>query len=204
MRNNNGFGKFEVLTVILLLLCIFGFLMYTILGGASKQKIDTMKKSAISLSKTVAINGDSFHSVDVVYLDEVIHENLLKNISSPFSSKDCDVGESKVEMIEGHPYVTLKCDAYLIDKELMESNEDAKIYKVSDWSEEKLEGDDVETKKLYNCKEKGKEVFDKYYEELYFVFEVNKKYGSDHYFANEVEECKVVSKKFYRTKKLVN
>ena len=40
-----------------------------------------------------------------------------------------------------------------------------------------------------------------YYEELYFVYELNKKYNSNYYYSNGVKECKVVSKTFYRTKK---
>ena len=47
----------------------------------------------------------------------------------------------------------------------------------------------------------GKLVFPDYYEELYFVYELNKKYNSNYYYSNGVKECKVVSKTFYRTKK---
>ena len=45
--------------------------------------------------------------------------------------------------------------------------------------------------------------FVEYYDELYFVYEINKKYGTDYYFADTVKDCKVVSKTFYRTKELI-
>ena len=83
------------------------------------------------------------------------------------------------------------------------STKDIDLYKVSEWSEEQQSEDD-ESIVLYNCEERGKDVFDEYYEELYFIYKVNKKFGADHYSISEVEyTCTVVSKTFYRTKELV-
>ena len=203
MKNNKGFGKFEVLTMIVILICIFGYLMYRILGEADGQKIDTMKKSALSFGQTVATNNSSFHNLDVVYLDEVIKENLMKGINSPFSSNKCDVTESKVHMVSGHPYVTLKCDNYLIDNSIVDASGDIAIYKVGKWSDKKIDGENVEVKKLYNCMENGKNIFDNYYEDFYFVSAINEKYGTQYYFLEEVRDCEVVNKDFYRTKEAV-
>ena len=44
------------------------------------------------------------------------------------------------------------------------------------------------------------ELFDEYYEELYFVSRINAKFGTDYYFADTIkDECKVKAKKFYRS-----
>ena len=78
------------------------------------------------------------------------------------------------------------------------------VYKVGKW-EEKESKSNMEKKTLYNCVSKEKEVFNEYYEELYFVYEINKKYDTDYFFADNIEsECKVVKKTFYRTKELID
>ena len=53
MKNNKGFAKFEVITIVLILLVVFAFLFYMILNGASGQKFTTMKENANSFSKAV-------------------------------------------------------------------------------------------------------------------------------------------------------
>ena len=109
--------------------------------------------------------------------------------------------ESIVQLIDGTPYVTLLCNDLLIEKTNFTNKSDVNVYRVSKWNEEKKENS--EKKVLYNCEENGKLVFPEYYEELYFVYELNKKYGSSYYYSNDVKKCKVVSKTFYRTKKAI-
>lgn len=202
MRNNKGFGKFEVLTIIVLIMILGVILLCNVLGGVSKQKIETMKKSAISFSSTATTNMSSFHNSENVYLQEVIDEELMGPIKSPVGFGKCSNSESFVEMIDGMPYVTLNCNNILIDKENF-TDDDINVYKVSDWMEEK-KSKDMEKRVLYNCVKDNKEVFDEYYDELYFVYEVNKKYDTDYYFAADIKDnCKVVSKTFYRTKELI-
>ena len=65
MKNNKGFGKFEVLTVFVLVIAIFAFLMHSVLGGATGQKISTMKDSAISFSKIVFLRFRNVVTGDV-------------------------------------------------------------------------------------------------------------------------------------------
>ena len=60
MKNNNGFGKFEVLTIIVVLLGIGAFVAYRFLGGTPIKKIGTMRDSASTFVKTVVVNYDSF------------------------------------------------------------------------------------------------------------------------------------------------
>lgn len=199
MINNKGFGKFEVLTVFVLIIIVFVFLMHTILCGASEQKFVTMKDSAISFSKVVTTNIESFHNTNKVYLQEAIDEGLMIKIKSPVGQGNCSTSESSVQVVDGKPYVTLLCNNYLIEKVNFSNDVDVDIYEVSNWEEEKKENS--EEKILYNCEENGNLVFPEYFEELYFVYEMNKKYGSNYFSANEVNECNVVSKAFYRIKK---
>lgn len=201
MKSNKGFGKFEVLTIMVVLLIIFCILSMNLFGGVSKQKIETMKKSATSFTSSVTTNIDTFHNTEKVYLQEVIDEKLIRPIKSPVGGGECSGADSYVELIDGMPYVTLNCNNVLIEKENF-VNKDINVYKVSKWMSKKTK-DDMEERILYSCKSNGKEIFDRYYEELYFVYEINKKYGTDYYFASNVKDCEVVSKTFYRTKELI-
>ncbi len=203
MKSNHGFGRFEVLTVIVVLLGIFAYLGYKVVNG-SYHKYETMKDSAINFSKAVTVNFSSFHNSETVYLDEVVDEQLLKKIKSPVSSGYCSGSESVVELIDGMPYVTLRCGNVLIDKvNFSETDQKIDYYKVSNWSEQKKNDTDEEIT-LYNCIDNGKEVFDEYYQELYFVYRINKEYETSYYFASSVKSvCQVVSKTFYRTKEVL-
>ena len=107
-----------------------------------------------------------------------------------------------VQIKDGLPYVTLRCGNMLIDNENL-SNKEVPVYEITEWSEKKATDEDDE-RIFYNCMDGGKEVFDSYYEELYFVYQVNKKYGTDAYFANNVNSCEVVQKTMYRTKTVVD
>lgn len=206
MTNNKGFIKFEVLTIFVLAIGALAYGLYFILGNTGKQKYDTFRDSAISFGKVVSTNSNSFHNTETIYLAEVLDEKLLKaNIKNPFESGFCDEVESKVEFINGKAKVTLKCGKYLIDQSIMNSKKDMKIYIVSDWKEKEISGDNTETKTLYNCIDgSGKELFDNYTEELYFVYQINKEYGTDYYTSSSVSECNVVSKQMYREKELSN
>ena len=203
INNNKGFGKFEVLTVIVLLMVIFSYLLYSLLGN-TKQKFDTMKKNAVSFSKTVNANSNTFHNTEVAYLGEAIDEKLIGSVKNPFGRGNCSESESKVVIENDLPRVTFRCGKYLIDNASFSTNyHKVEIYEVSDWHEKK-QANDNDKQVLYNCKVKGKEKYPEYYEELYFVSRINKDYDSSHYFASSInDECKVVSKTFYRSKKLV-
>lgn len=199
MKNRFGFAKYEVLTVIVLILSLSCFLLYFVFNGVNKRKFDVLMNDAIRFSNVVTTNIASFHNSNVVYLGEVMDEELMSEIRSPFSSKYCNYGESKVELIDGSPYVTLRCDNYLIKKEKFNDKKDVKVHKVGKWNLKKTSSnDEVET--LYNCVVDGEELFDEYYEELYFVSRINAKFGTDYYFADTIkDECKVKTKKFYRS-----
>ena len=197
MKNSKGFGRFEILTVFVLMLALGAYLCCVALGGSSKQKFGAMEKSANSFLNTVKANTGSFGNLDVVYLDEVIKEGLLAKIKSPFSAHNCSVSESRVNL-GSNPTVTLKCDNYLIENENFINN--IKIYKVGKWQEEKPNGSN-EKITLYNYLENGKEKYDEYYEDEYFLYRVNTDNNKRYQFVRNVEnDYKVVSKVFYRTK----
>ena len=203
MRNNKGFAKFEVITIVVILLVVFAFLFYVLLNGTGGQKYQTMKENASLLSKAVATNIGSFHYTNTVYLEEAIDEGVFNKIKNPFGSGNCDTAESKVETIDGKAYATLRCGKYLLEKEDFSDTQSVPFYEVGEWTEKKPEGESEE-KELYNCLEDDKEVFDQYYEELYFVYQFNKKYEEDVYFAKDIENsgvCEVTTKTFYRTRK---
>ena len=175
---------------------------FSLLGGVSSQKLQTMKDNANSFSRTVANNMNSFHNTENVYLGEAVDEKILKSIKSPVGGGYCSLSESFVHFSDGMPYVTFRCGDYLIENVNFSGNTNFPVYKVSDWKEKKTNDDDEE-KVLYNCKDKGKEIFDEYYEELYFVYLINKKYDTEYYFAvNASAVCQVEKKTFYRTKEV--
>ena len=206
MRNNKGFGKFEVITMIVVLLVVFAFVFYLVLQGANKQRFETMKDNALTFSKTVATNTASFHYGDVVYLDEVVDNGLSNKIPNPIGGGGCDGTQSRINTIDGRTYTTLRCGKYLIDQADFSDKEKVAIYEVSDWQEKKIDGEDVQERELYNCEIDGKNVFDQYYEDLYFVYRYNKEYGDSAYFPDQISDtnCKVVSKTFYRTRKEIS
>ncbi|MBQ9018888.1 MAG: hypothetical protein IJ097_01075 [Bacilli bacterium] len=198
---NKGFGKFEVLTMIVLLMAIIAYILWYFLAGSDSQKFNTMKKNAINFSKVVSTNNNSFHNTEHVYLGEVITEGLIPNVKSPFSGKDCSVSDSKVDFDNDLPLVTLQCDNYLIDAVRFSGDyNNVPIYKVGKWQTEKPKKN-YEEKVLYNCMDGTKEKYPEYYEELYFVFRINEDFGRSHFFASTIgNDCRVVTKTFYRTK----
>jgi len=199
MKNSKGFGKFEVLTVIVLLMIVGTFLLYGVIKQSPEEGMKTMKNDAVKFSSAVATNNDTFHNTNFVYLGEVIDEKLIKEIKNPIGRGNCSVSESFVEMINGTATTTLKCGEYLIDRATFAGGEKLKLYKVSDWEEKKSDKSN-DQKTLYNCIENGKEKYPEYYEELYFVYRINQDYGTGHYYVDTVEDCKVVAKTFYREK----
>lgn len=201
MKNSYGFGKFEVLTVIVLLMIVSAYLLYCVLNPSMEEKVKIMKNSAIKFGNTAATNNDTFHNLSVVYLGEVQDEKLIESVKNPFGKGTCSASESYTEVSGDSTVVTYKCGKYLINGMNLLNTNSAEMYEVSDWSDKKSDNSNDE-KVLYNCTVNGKEKFPEYYDELYFVYLINKEYETDYYYANNVNECDVVSKTFYREKKL--
>ena len=207
MRNKFGYGKFEIIAIILVLLMGSCYLGYTLLGNGSNLKFKSMKNSAVNFSRTVDSNKDSFHDYRCVYLQEVIDEKLLKSINNPFGRGSCDASQSKVEYVDGNSYVTLKCGDYIIDKQLSSDDSNMEIYKVSRYNLERPSDKNVEAVNLFNCLDKDNNpIYDEYYEDNYLVYLMNKEHGKNYYAINDVEPsvCKLDRKVYYRTKEKYN
>lgn len=206
MMNNKGFMKFEVLTMVFLFIvavCVGGYL---IIKGANGPKINTMSSNGLRLSEVVVTNISSFKNLNIVYLDEVINEKLIDNIKNPFGGGNCDATESRVDMVSGNPYTTLKCGEYLIDKQNIKDVNEVKLFKVSKWQEEKLTGENVEETIFYNCEKDGKNLYDEYLEEGYLVAKINHDFDTAYYYKDQINgQCDtIVEKTFYRTKEEFN
>lgn len=205
-KNNKGIGGIELITIIGLLLVIFAFFSFILLKGLNRQRIDTMKENALTLSKTVVTNIASFRNVSLVYLGEAIDEKVSPNIKSPFGGKYCDPALSKVESDGGRVYVTLKCGKYEIHHIEIKDKDKVPMIEVSEWDAKKPEADEangvkVEETTLYNCIENGKEKFDSFYEKDYLLYRVNKEYNTNYYFMDDITNCTIKPKKFFRTVK---
>ena len=206
MKNNKGFGTRELLITVLLMLSATAFFMALTLSGADNQKLTTFKENASTFAKTIITNQASFPNVDVIYLGEAVNEGVMKNIKNALGGGECDMAFSKVEFRDGKAFTTLKCGKYLVDNYEIKNIEDIPIYEVSEWSEKKPSGKDVEETTLYNCKDGEKIVFDAYYEPFFLVFRVNDTYNETARTLDAIEKktaLKLVEKKFYRTKKLI-
>ena len=209
MKNNKGFGTKEILAVFVFLLGLTAFLMTYILGGASKQKINTFKQDALKFSQDITMNISSFSKVEIVYLQEAIDEEVSKKIKNPLGSGYCDPTLSKVEFREGKSYTTLQCGKYLIDDADITYLEKLPVYEVSEWSEKKPkleEGEKLEERVFYNCHEGNKDTFDSYYEEFYLVYRFKKDIDQNIRSLSNITKntaYEVKEKTFYRTKKEV-
>ncbi len=201
MKNNKGIGKFEVLTMMVIGMVVVVLVLWYFIGVAGRERFTTMKKNVFTFKQAVIGNMDEFNTYNVAYLGEAVTGGFISAIKSPFSANNCSLSESKVVVENNKARVTLRCDNYLVDNsDASLDYEDVVIYKISNWSLKKPKGE-FEEKVLYNCLDGGKEKYDEYVEELYLVALVNNDYGSEHHSASTIQnECKVVSKTFYRTK----
>ena len=195
--------KVEIIIVACSMLFVVSYLLYTLLCSSNNTKINNFKRDALSFCQTVMKNNNIFSEKNIVFLEEVIDEGLMTNIKSPFSSNLCDSTQSKVVRIDNSWFVTLKCDDYLLDNVDLNYVDDQVIYKVSDWTK-KENDNNSEQKVLYNCIDKStnKPVTDNFEDEFYLLYKINKKYGTEYNYLDNVSknDCNVVSNKFIRTK----
>ena len=203
MKNNKGFGTKEAAVLILALLFIFAGLFMSVMKGASKQKVITYGENALTFQKTAVGNQATFKNPELIYLQEVIEENFMKDIKNALGPGNCSREESKVETRDGRVYTTLRCGKYLIEDQEIKDASKVKIYVVSDWTEKKLTGDNVEKRDLYNVEDSGKIVFKEYYEKTFLPRKVASEYSEYLLYFEDIERktnLKTVSKTFYRTK----
>ena len=202
--NVNGRGTYEFLTVAVTCLILSAILLFIVINNNQKEKYQVFRYNA----KTVGINAVNYNnetSEDVVYLYELINSNLVTRIKNNFSGDEyCDMYESKVVFSGSSKKVTLKCGEYLIYNQDV-TDKKYNIYKVSDWSFDKINGDNVDTVKVYGLMKNGKNLLDGYYEKELFIKLVRDNYGDKYNSLQDIKEnYKVDEKTAYRKRTLVS
>ena len=202
--NNSGKGTYEFLTVMVTCLVCSAILLFTVINNNKKEKFEVFKYNA----KTVGINAVNYNnktSDDVVYLYELVDANLVTRIKNNFSGDlYCDMYESKVVFSNNNKKVTLKCGDYLIYNQDITSK-NYNIYKVSDWSFNKISGNNVDTVKVYGLMKNGKNLLDSYYEKDLFIKLVATNYGDKYNSFKTIKKNYDIDEKIaYRKRTLIS
>ena len=202
--NDKGKGTYEFLTVAVTCLILSAILLFIVINNTQKEKYQVFRYNA----KTVGINAVNYNnetSEDVVYLYELINSNLVTRIKNNFSGDEyCDMYESKVVFSLNNKKVTLKCGEYLIYNQDV-TDKKYNIYKVSDWSFNKISGDNVDAVKMYGLIKNGKNLLDGYYEKELFIKLVRDNYGNKYNSLKDIKKnYKVDEKTAYRKRTLVS
>ena len=203
MKNNKGFSKFEfsVGLVTVMILMVIGLKL--VFNHKDTGDYMSMKKLADSFVMNVSVYKDDNYRADGMYYLFYLNDNgFIGNVNSPFSSNECDNYESYVN-VHSPKKVSLKCDHYLLEGTYQDTYT---VYEVSDWqAEEEVVG---EAEIMYNYKKDGKEVNEEYLLEGAFVELYNTQEGGAYktiteIHANQPENIELLSKVFYREKKIV-
>lgn len=198
--NNRGVGRKEVIIGLFVIFVLMAILLYKSGNVDDETSIKNFKRLAVEFIDEAGIVRDQVAGYeDIVYLYDAINLNYMKGIESPFDKeKYCDEYESKIKMKEARVYLTFKCSEYLIYDQ--PTTEEYVIYKVSDWSEEPIEGNNVQTTTFYNYTIDGEEQLDEYYIEKEFLAEYSMKSGfTTRFLSNMLEGHELVKKTYYRT-----
>lgn len=202
--NENGRGTYEFLTVAVTCLILSAILLFIVVNNNQKERYQVFRYNA----KIVGINAVNYNnetSENVVYLYELINTNLVTRIKNNFSGDEyCDMYESKVVFSNDNKKVTLKCGDYLIYNQDVTAK-DYSIYKVSNWSFDKISGNNVDTIKVYGLMKNGKNLLDGYYEEELFIKLVAANYGGKYNSLKAIKKNYDVDEKTaYRKRTLVS
>ena len=199
-----GKSNYEFLTVAVVCLILAAIVLGIALNNVQKERFRVFRYNA----KTVGINAINYearNSDSIVYLYELINDNLVTEVKNNFSGDEfCDYYQSKVEFVGDKKLVTLKCGKYLIYKQDV-TLEDYSIYKVSDWSFDKVSGDNIDVTTVYSLKMNGDTLLSGYYEKDLFIKLVASNFGKKYNSLDKIEkDYDVVTKKAYRKRVLVD
>ena len=202
--NENGRGTYEFLTVAVTCLVLSAILLFIVINNNQKEKYEVFRYSA----KIVGINAVNYNnkaSDDVVYLYELINADLVSKIKNIFLGDEIwNAYESKVVFKGSTKKVTLRCGNYLIYNQDVTSDKYS-VYKVGDWSFDKISGNNVDTMKVYGLIKNGKNLLDGYYEKELFIKLVALNYGDKYDSLKAIKEnYEVDEKTAYRKRTLVN
>ena len=203
-KRNNGFGAYEMLTVCVMLLIIVVVALAYVFKTDYKEKYKVIRYNAKMFGLSVSNLSFADESKNVYYLQELVDSKLYSNVKNPFQGdKFCDNYLSKVEMQENKKFVTLECGNYLVYNQDVADKKYA-VYQKTEWSSKKHKNDNQETV-FYNYQIDGKVVFDRWLEKDIFLYEYNKKNGTDYLDISEVSgEASVQEKTMYRYVKKVS
>lgn len=207
VKNNKGLVLPELLAIIAFIAVIFAFVAYVSFQNGDKRKYEVFAQNARDFATKVSTYRDEYvRYYEEIYLEDIVSANYIKPFKNPFSGGgNCNLYESKVVTISSSErYVTLRCGNYLIDSQTVSSG-NYKVYKVSDWQEEIGNDLEAETAKLYNYEKNGKLVLEKYVviKEFITLFNDNENKNIKSIEQIDLKNYNVVTKTFYRTKKLV-
>lgn len=202
--NSSGKSNYEFLTVAVVCLILASIVLGIALNNVRNERFRVFRYNA-KIVGINAINYEARNSEDVVYLYELINDNLIKEVKNSFSGDEaCDLYASKVEFVDDKKMVTLRCGNYLIYKQDI-TDKKYDIYKVDDWSFEKKDGKDIDTIDVYSLNKNGKDLLNGFYEEDLFVKLVASNYGDEYNSLEQIEkDFDVKSKKAYRKRVLIN
>lgn len=198
--NNKGMGKKEMMLVLLILFAGIAFGLYKIIGNNEITQIANFKRLAASfIDEAGRLRDNEIHYEERVFLYDAIELEYLKDLKSPFNSKEtCDIYESKIEMVDRQVFLTFKCSEYYIYHQ--QTTEEYIVYKVSEWTDQKLTGENVQTANFYNYTVNDKEVLPEYYIEKEFLVEYSKASGyQTNVLGNLNGNHTLVKKTYYRT-----
>lgn len=203
-KRNNGFGAYEMLTVCVMLLIIVVVALAYVFKTDYKEKYKVIRYNAKMFGLSVSNLSFADESKNVYYLQEFVDSKLYSNVKNPFQGdKFCDNYLSKVEIQEKKKFVTLECGNYLVYNQDVADKKYA-VYQKTEWSSKKHKNDNQETV-FYNYQIDGKDVFDRWLEKDIFLYEYNKKNGTDYLDISEVSgEASVQEKTMYRYVKKVS
>lgn len=203
-RRKNGFGAYEMLTVCVMLLIIVVVALAYVFKTDYKEKYKVMRYNARMFGLSVSNLYLEDETKETYYLQELIDSKIYSKIKNPFQGdKFCDTYSSKVEIRNDEKYVTLECGNYLIYNQwVADSKYD--IYQTSKWSSKKKKDDNQEMF-FYNYQIDGKDVFDNWLEKDMFLYEFNKKNGTEYLDISEIPvDVSVQQKIMYRYMKKVS
>lgn len=206
-KNNKGLVLPELLAILAFILLIIAFGGYNAFKGGDKRKYEVFVQNARDFgTKASTYKAELGKSYNEVYLIDLVDDCYIKAYKNPFSGGgDCDLYESKVVFSSNEEKkVTLKCGSYLIDSQAWSSG-NYKVYKVSDWQDKVGNSLEAETSRLYKYKKNGIEMLDNYVVTKKMVTTYNSQERKNIRNIEQItgENIEIISKIFYRTKKLV-
>jgi hypothetical protein len=198
--NNNGIGRKELMLVLLIVFACLAFVLYKILGNNEVTQMANFRRLASAFADEAGRLRDAelFYE-EKVYLYDTINLDYIDEMKSPFKKNElCDIYESKIEMQNRQTFLTFKCSQYYIFRQ--PTTENYTVFKVSEWTDEKITGDNVQTTNFYNYTIDGVEVLDKYYIEKEFLIKYQEKSGYETNFIENLSSGhELVAKTYYRT-----